>query len=90
MTAKRSNLAGDAIRVPAPPSALVEQPGEDLRRLGDELKARTEDVLELTVERTKGPDHDVDTVAADFHAGGFDDGKTMRLTAALERSSDDA
>jgi diguanylate cyclase (GGDEF)-like protein len=51
--------------VPAPPSALVEQPDEDLRRLGEELKARAEDVCELTVTRTSGPDHDVDAVVQD-------------------------
>ena len=48
-----------------PPSALVEQPGEDLRRLGEALKARAEDVLSLTVARTAGPDHDVDAVVQD-------------------------
>ncbi len=53
------------MRVPAPPSPPVEQPGEDLRRLGEELKARAEDVRELTVTRTSGPDHDVDAVVQD-------------------------
>jgi diguanylate cyclase (GGDEF)-like protein len=51
--------------MPTPPSALTEQSQEDLHRLGEELKARTEDVLELTVERTKGPEHDVDAVVQD-------------------------
>jgi diguanylate cyclase (GGDEF)-like protein len=51
--------------VPAPPSAQVEQSGGDLRRLGEALKERTEDVLRLTVERTSGPDHDLDTVVQD-------------------------
>jgi diguanylate cyclase (GGDEF)-like protein len=40
----------------------VGQSGEDLRRLGEVLKTRAEDVLKLTVSRTAGPDHDVDTV----------------------------
>ncbi len=62
MTADRSSSAKDAIAVPAPPSAPREQPGEDLHRLGEELKARAEDVLKLTVERTAGPEHDVDGV----------------------------
>jgi diguanylate cyclase (GGDEF)-like protein len=43
----------------------VEQSGDDLRRLGEALKERTEDVLRLTVERTAGPDHDLDTVVQD-------------------------
>jgi diguanylate cyclase (GGDEF)-like protein len=51
--------------MPTPPSALTEQSQEDLHRLGEELKARTEEVLELTVERTKGPEHDVDAVVQD-------------------------
>jgi diguanylate cyclase (GGDEF)-like protein len=65
MTAKRSSLDEDAIRVPAPPSALSEQPGEDLHRLGEALKARVDDVLELTVARTAGPDHTVDALVQD-------------------------
>jgi diguanylate cyclase (GGDEF)-like protein len=51
--------------MPTPPSALTAQSQEDLHRLGEELKARTEDVLKLTVERTKGPEHDVDAVVQD-------------------------
>jgi len=39
-----------------------EQPAEDLHRLGEELKARAEDVLKLTVEKTAGRDHEVDAV----------------------------
>jgi diguanylate cyclase (GGDEF)-like protein len=38
------------------------QSGEDLHRLGEVLKTRAADVLELTVSRTAGPDHDVDAV----------------------------
>ena len=51
--------------MPAPPSALSEQPGEDLHRLGEALKARVDDVLELTVARTAGPDHTVDALVQD-------------------------
>jgi len=40
----------------------VGQSGADLHRLGEVLKTRAEDVLKLTVSRTAGPDHDVDTV----------------------------
>jgi diguanylate cyclase (GGDEF)-like protein len=38
--------------VPTPPSALMEEPSEDLRRLGETLKARAGDVMDLTVART--------------------------------------
>ncbi len=48
--------------MPTPPFAPVEQPGEDLRRLGAALKARAEDVLDLTVVRTAGSEHVVDTL----------------------------
>jgi hypothetical protein len=51
--------------VPAPPSAAVQQPDEGLRRLGEALKARAEDVLSLTVARTAGPGHDVDVLVQD-------------------------
>ena len=50
---------------PAPPFAPTEESEEDLRRLGEALRARTEDVLDLTVARTTGPDHDVDAVVQD-------------------------
>ncbi len=50
------------MRVPSPPDPQGEQLGEDLCRLGEMLKARTEDVLKLTVERTGGPDHEVDAL----------------------------
>jgi len=48
--------------VPTPPVPVGEQPAEDLHRLGEELKARAEDVLKLTVEKTAGRDHEVDAV----------------------------
>ncbi len=53
------------MQVPTPPSVPVEQPGEDLRGLGEALKARVEDVLNLTVARTTGPGHDVDALVQD-------------------------
>jgi diguanylate cyclase (GGDEF)-like protein len=62
MSVRRSSRGKDERRVPTPPSVLVEQSGEDLNRLGEVLKTRAEDVLKLTVSRTAGPDHDVDTV----------------------------
>jgi diguanylate cyclase (GGDEF)-like protein len=53
------------IRVPTPPSAPPEQPAEDLPRLGEALKVRAEDVLELTLARTSGAGHDVDALVQD-------------------------
>jgi diguanylate cyclase (GGDEF)-like protein len=48
--------------LPTPPSALVDEPSEDLRRLGEALKARAADVLNLTVLRTAGSGEAVDAV----------------------------
>ncbi len=50
------------MRVPLPPSASADQTGEDLARLGETLKTRTEDVLSETVAKTGGPDHAVDAL----------------------------
>jgi diguanylate cyclase (GGDEF)-like protein len=51
MTIERPNIGMDEL-VPTPPSALMEEPSEDLRRLGETLKARAGDVMDLTVART--------------------------------------
>ncbi len=48
--------------LPTPPSALGDEPSEDLCRLGEALKARAEDVLNLTVVRTAGSGEAVDAV----------------------------
>jgi diguanylate cyclase (GGDEF)-like protein len=64
MTAGGANLE-KGMPVPLPPTTLDVSGGEELHRLGEALKARVEDVLELTVERTAGPDHQVDTVVQD-------------------------
>jgi diguanylate cyclase (GGDEF)-like protein len=53
---------GQGTRVPMTPFALTTQPSVDLCRLGEALKARTEDVLAQTVARTNGPEHAVDSV----------------------------
>jgi diguanylate cyclase (GGDEF)-like protein len=50
------------MRAPSPPAPVVEQLGEDLCRLGETLKTRTEDVLKLTVARTSGAEHEVDAL----------------------------
>jgi diguanylate cyclase (GGDEF)-like protein len=60
MADQRSTPGGDEIRVPAPPSVLVEEPAEDLCRLGEALKAQAEEVLEETVARTSGSGETVD------------------------------
>src|ERR1039457_1679624 len=58
---ERSSLGRDGVSAPAdetlvptPPSALIEKPSEDLCRLGETLKARAGDVMDLTVTRTSG------------------------------------
>ncbi len=53
------------MQAPTPPSAPVERLGEDLCGLGEALKARVEDVLNLTVARTAGPGHEVDALVQD-------------------------
>jgi hypothetical protein len=47
-----------------PPAALSELK-EDVHPLGEALKARTADVLDLTTARNKDGDHDVDAVVQD-------------------------
>jgi diguanylate cyclase (GGDEF)-like protein len=58
-------LVSEAYPAPVPPIPVLENPGEELLRLGEELKRREEEVLELTVERTAGPDHEVDSTVQD-------------------------
>ncbi|MBA3807618.1 MAG: EAL domain-containing protein [Solirubrobacterales bacterium] len=53
------------MRVPVPPSDPVEHSAAQLRLLGAALKRRADEVLELTVTRTSGPDHEVDAVVQD-------------------------
>ncbi len=53
------------MRVPVPPSDPVEHSAAELRLLGAALKRRADEVLELTVTRTSGPDHEVDAVVQD-------------------------
>ncbi|HXB65892.1 MAG TPA: EAL domain-containing protein [Solirubrobacteraceae bacterium] len=62
MKPQRSSSESKEIRVPLPPSAVVGESGEDVRRLGEALRARTEDVLERTVAHTAGSGHEVDAV----------------------------
>src|SRR5580698_10187532 len=65
MPVQRSGLAADQdqIRVPAPPSIPIDQGGEDLHRLGEALKARAAEVLELTLARISGsPGEEIDAL----------------------------
>ena len=62
MTVQRPSLKRDAVRVPAPPSALTEQPAEELRVLGEALRARADDVLKETVAQTISSGEVVDAV----------------------------
>jgi diguanylate cyclase (GGDEF)-like protein len=62
MTAQRSSTTPAETLVPLPPSVPTGQPGVGLRRLGEALKTRTEDVLELTVARSGGSGHEVDAL----------------------------
>jgi diguanylate cyclase (GGDEF)-like protein len=64
MSAQRAAQAS-TVRVPVPPSALPEQPPDDLRRLGEALQARAADVLKETVARTVGSGEAVDTLVQD-------------------------
>jgi len=62
MSVQRSSPGIDEMRVPLPPSVSVDEPGEDLHRLGEALKARVGDVLEQTVVRTSASGEVVDSV----------------------------
>jgi diguanylate cyclase (GGDEF)-like protein len=72
MSVQRSSLKKDEVQVPAAPSApgerSVEQPGEELRRLGEALKARTEDVVRAMVLRTEQSGHVLDAMVEDSFA----------------------
>jgi diguanylate cyclase (GGDEF)-like protein len=60
MSVQRPSLEKDEIEVPVPPSPSVDEPSEDLRRLGDALNARAEDVVAGTVARTQASKHGLD------------------------------
>jgi hypothetical protein len=53
------------MHVPSAPSLPTGDDGQDLRRLGEILRARAEQVLELTVERTAGSGQVVDALKID-------------------------
>ncbi len=62
MTVQHSSLQIDEALLPTPPAALTEEPSEDLRRLGEALKARAGDVMNMTVVRTAGSGEAIDAV----------------------------
>jgi diguanylate cyclase (GGDEF)-like protein len=72
MSVQRSSLKKDEVQVPAAPSApgerSVAQSGKDLRRLGEALKARTEDVVRAMVLRTEQSGHVLDAMVEDSFA----------------------
>ncbi len=56
---------GKGIQLPAPPSAVSGECGEEMLLLGEALKAGVEDVLAATIAHTAGPEHDVEAVVQD-------------------------
>ena len=56
------NRVSEEASVLAPPSVPGMQSDEDLHRLGETLKARVEEVRDLTVARTAGSEHVVDAL----------------------------
>ena len=65
MSTQRPNSGNPEIRSPLPPSVPEGMPAGDLCRLGEALKARSEDVLSLTVARSSGQGHEVDALVQD-------------------------
>jgi len=66
MSAQSSRSEIDEIRVPSPPSILTDEAGDELCRLGEALKERCADVLELTLARVSGsPGDEVDALVQD-------------------------
>ena len=65
MTFQRWSPGKDDKRLSSPLSASVEQSGEDLCRLGEALKARTEDVVAGMVSRTRESDQVLDELVED-------------------------
>jgi diguanylate cyclase (GGDEF)-like protein len=66
MAVHESNSRREAAQGPLPPSAPVaELANDEMRRFGEALKERVEEVRERTVALTSGPDHDVDAIVQD-------------------------
>jgi diguanylate cyclase (GGDEF)-like protein len=65
MTAQPNGPGGPQARVPLPPTPPPEQHGAELRLLGATLRARAEQVLSETVERTTDTGETVDAMVQD-------------------------
>src|ERR1700742_4993518 len=63
MASPRSQTGTEMTLAPLPPEELDERSGADLRRLGEALKGRVDEVLELTVARAA--EHEVEAVVED-------------------------
>jgi diguanylate cyclase (GGDEF)-like protein len=61
----QGDLEPEEVRTPLPPSMPLAEGGDDLRRLGEALRARADDVLGLTVARTAGSGEAVDALVQD-------------------------
>jgi diguanylate cyclase (GGDEF)-like protein len=65
MGAKRTSEERGEVRTPMPPGALPENPTDELRALGEALKACADEVLEETVARTASSGEIVDALVQD-------------------------
>src|ERR1700742_4841220 len=63
MASPRSQTGTEMTLAPLPPEELDERSGADLRGLGEALKERVDEVLELTVARAA--EHEVEAVVED-------------------------
>jgi diguanylate cyclase (GGDEF)-like protein len=68
MTFRRWSLGKNQKRLSSPLPASVGQSGEDLRRLGEALRARTEDVVAGMLSRTRESDQVLDDLVEDSFA----------------------
>jgi diguanylate cyclase (GGDEF)-like protein len=50
---------------PLPPQAVIALPGEEVRRLGEALKGRVDEVLARTISVTTRPEHELEKVVQD-------------------------
>jgi diguanylate cyclase (GGDEF)-like protein len=65
MTVQRSSDGRGERRLPAPPTPLTAEPGDEVRRLGEALKARAAEVLRETVAQTAESGEIVDALVQD-------------------------
>ena len=65
MNVQRPSDGDGEIRVPAPPAPLLEQPSDEVRLLGEALKARASEVLRKTIAQTIESGEVVDALVQD-------------------------